>query len=101
MKFNFRLGSLEVRSCGKNLMQDEEHDTAEIIYWFDDNDVKGTVYCYTIAYWEKDSTGYALRFVRDRPIQHIDEWDDLKIVALYGQKDLNVYFEECKKEKKT
>lgn len=65
MKFTFRIDDLELRSCGEHLLLDCEHNTAEIIQW--DKTINDEVYCCVVAYWQKDSEGYYLRFVGDRP----------------------------------
>ena len=91
MNFSFRLGNMEVRSCGEHLMQNKEHDTAEIIYWYDDEFEK---YCYVIAYWVKDNEGYDLQFVGSRPLSHFDQWNDFGKLIKVGQKELDLLFEK-------
>ena len=59
-KFNFRIGSLEVRSCNEHLLSDGEHSRAEIINW-----AKGKTK--TIARWIQNKEGYDLQFVGGRP----------------------------------
>ena len=65
MKFNLRFGELELRSCGKHLLSDGEHNRAEIVKWAYDTDKKE--YCWTVAYWNKGKEGYYLQFVSGRP----------------------------------
>ena len=66
MKFRKREKNIEARSCGENLLLSNPHTTIEIIEWFED--VKKP-YCYTIAYWERGSEGYYLKFVGNRPFE--------------------------------
>lgn len=65
-KFNFRIGDLEVRSCGDFLLSGGEHVPAQIIKW-DESD--GKEFCYVLAYWNKTKEGYDLLFVGDRPFK--------------------------------
>ena len=66
MEFNIRKGNVELRSCGKHLLQSEKpHYRAEIVVW-----EKGAgKYCYTVAYFEPDKEGFNLKTVLDRPVQ--------------------------------
>ncbi|MBK7380609.1 MAG: hypothetical protein IPJ03_16760 [Ignavibacteriales bacterium] len=64
-KFSFRIGDMEVRSCGDFLLSGGEHVRAEIIVWQRD----GKEFCYTIAYWKKTKESYDLLFVGDRPFR--------------------------------
>ena len=64
-KFNFRVEDLEVRSCGKHLLSDGEHNRAEIVKWAKDTGKKE--YCWTVAYWNENKEGYDLQFVGGRP----------------------------------
>ena len=77
MKFNIRIEDLEVRS----------HNTAltEIVRWF--VGFTGNEYCCTIAYWNKTSDGYDLKFVGDRPFEVNPEL--FMRLAKYGQEILN------------
>lgn len=65
-KFNFRVGDLELRSCGKHLLSDGEHNRAEIIKW-DKYSIDRKEYCWTVAYWDVGEEGYNLQFVGGRP----------------------------------
>ena len=67
MKFNSRINNLEVRSCGKHLLSDNEHNRAEIVKWAKDTSEKE--YCWTVAYWSKGKEGYDLQFVGGRPFE--------------------------------
>ena len=64
MKFTFIINDLELRSCGEHLSLDCEHNTSEIVMFGKINELED--YCFTIAYWLKDSEGYYLKFVGDR-----------------------------------
>lgn len=55
---------LEVRTCGEHLLQEEPHTTAKIIRWFFAEGVRK--YNIVLAYFEKDSEGYNLKFVGNR-----------------------------------
>lgn len=58
-------GDLEVRTCNDHLGQVKgPHTTAEIIRWFFVDGIQK--YNITLAYFEKDSEGYNLRFVGER-----------------------------------
>lgn len=62
MKFNFRIGNIELRSCDEHLTNYNEHTKAEIVWWNKD-------YCYTLAYYQINTEdGYSnLSFVANRP----------------------------------
>lgn len=89
MKFNLRIGDLEVRSCGEHLFTDGEHSRAEIVKW--DNDTDKTEYCWTVAYWNKGKEGYDLQFVGGRPFD-VDGKLFMKL-AKQGQKILDYAFD--------
>ena len=62
MKFSIRIEDLELRSCGEHLLTEGvEHTRAEIVQWENEE------YCWTLAYWNKNSNGYNLEFVGNRP----------------------------------
>ena len=48
-------------------------------------------YCYTVAYWERDSEGYQVRFVGDRFMQV--EHELFNMFLMMGQKMLNSLYE--------
>ena len=71
INFSFREWNLELRSCGKQLLQEWEHNTAEILQWFTRD--KWGEYCIVIAYWIETSEGFDLKFVGWRPFsEHVD-----------------------------
>ena len=86
MKFNFRVKDLEVRSCGKHLFSDGEHNTAEIVKWVNDE----KPYCLTIAYWERGEYGYDLQFVGDRQFD-VDNKLFMRL-AKFGQQKLDIKY---------
>jgi hypothetical protein len=90
MKFRFRIEKLELRSCGKHLLLDQNHDRAEIVQWSSDTEEKE--YCWTIAYWVKGKEGYDLQFVGSRPFD-VDSNLFMQL-AKQGQELLNIYFHE-------
>jgi len=90
MKFNFRIEDLELRSCGKHLLLDKEHDRAELVQW--NTDIKEKEYCWTVAYWVKGKEGYDLQFVGDRPFQVNS--DSFMYLAKQGQELLDKHFNE-------
>jgi hypothetical protein len=87
-KFNFRIGDLEVRSCGKYLLSSGEHDRAEIIKW--STNIDGKKACYTVASWHKGEEGYDLHFVGRRPFD-VDVTLFMEL-AKQGQKMLDSTF---------
>ncbi len=86
MNFNFRKDDLEVRSCNESLLSSGEHTKAEIVKW-EDNERK---HCYTLAYWTKDSEGYDLQFVSNRPFDV--DFQLFMELAKQGQLILDSYF---------
>ena len=47
-------------------------------------DEKGE-YKWTIAYWQKDSEGYDLHFVGDRPMDKRVDWRNFETIVRQGQ----------------
>jgi hypothetical protein len=92
MKFSIELNGMEVRSCGKHLLQDYEHDTAEIIKWEHPSDEVAELFCYVLAYWVKGKEGYDLHFVGDRPFGEEIPRDSFMFLASEGQKTLDKEF---------
>ena len=106
MKFSIRIKDLEVRSCGKGLILDKIHDTAEIIKWsmatynHDDEHQKKN-YCYVLAYWTKEKEGYDLKFVGSRPFDNLVDRHHFWTLAKIGQEFLDIWFEMEKEEKES
>jgi len=88
MKFNHRIGDLELRSRER-----ETYITADIIKWFYDKDNKRD-YCIVIASWNKDDEGYELRFVGSRPMEFYDYWDNFGKLVKMGYEYLNEAFKQ-------
>jgi hypothetical protein len=73
MKFTFRDGDLELRSCNKSLTLEGKHTTAEILVWVQREDAEE--FCFAAAYWVEGKEGYDLHFVGSRPFEiEDDEW---------------------------
>ena len=86
MKFTFRIDDLELRSCNKNLLEEGEHTTAEIVKWFKEDT------CYVVAHWVLGRECYDLMFVSDRFIK-VDK-SVLMELAEMGQNILNKEFDK-------
>ena len=84
-----RIESLELRTCDTNLLTNtfKEHITAEIVIWNNKS-------CFTIAYWIKDSDGFNLKFIEDRPFENNINKDEFWLLVEMGQKHLMNWFEE-------
>ena len=82
MKFSYRIGDLEVRSCNEFLLSVEPHTRAEIVKYGSNNS------CYTLAVWVKDD----LKFIGKRP------FDEDSVVfmelAKIGQQFLDKHLEQ-------
>lgn len=69
LKLNWKKGNYEVRTVegfnGKPYV--------ELVKWKEDSN--GRNFCYTVAYFSRDSEGYSLRFVGDRPFNDIANED--------------------------
>ena len=61
---SMRLDDLELHTCSENLLTRGKPKTAEIVRWAEGSKGK---YNYTLAFWERDSEGYFMKFVGDRP----------------------------------
>jgi hypothetical protein len=88
--FSYKFNDLELRSCGKQLLYDNNPNTANIVKWEDDA-------CYTICYFEKDKEGYYLKFVGDRPLKDEIDWIELKKLIIIGYEKLTEYFDEIER----
>lgn len=58
----------------------ELHDNLHICLWSVDGTFK-----WTIAYWVKNSEGYYLKFVGDRPLDKRVRWEDFEAIIRQGQ----------------
>lgn len=64
--------------------------TPEIVRWSKDS--KGTEFCYTLMFFEKDSEGFNINFIGGRPLEYenpMELWTMMK----YAQKILTARFE--------
>lgn len=59
-----------------------EHRPAEIVQWAIDGG--GKDFCFTVLFYERESEGYEIRFVGDRPLQYDDE-EIMFAMMKYGQ----------------
>lgn len=76
LDFYWKYKSYELRACPKHLARltpEEPNETIDLVFWEEDS--KGKDYCFSLAYFIKDSEGYRLNFVGDRPFRYIDEGD--------------------------
>lgn len=95
LDFNWSYKDYSLHACPKGLTRfdNEPNETIDLVKWTTDSD--GKRYCYSLAYWRKDSEGYYLHFVGNRPFKNIDP-EDVEIVwkALgIAQKVLDGWFE--------
>lgn len=96
LEFSWRYKDYELRACPKKLARfnaNEPNETIDFVKWTTNSD--GAEYCLSLAYWCKNSEGYELKFVGDRPFKDIES-EDLEIVwkALrVAQKVLDAWFD--------
>ena len=90
MKFSIRIDQLELRTCNNHLTLEQPYTTAEIVAWVDSPGKKS--YCYTIARWEKDSEGYSLKMIGNRPFDKDIEQSTFMFLAKQGQTGLDYEF---------
>lgn len=65
--FNWKYKDYELR------FTTTENPYIELVKW--KNNSIGGRYCFTLVYWVKSDEGYDLKFVSDRPFNHIDDSD--------------------------
>ena len=87
LSYNWKHKNYEIRET-KNPRTNEKY--WELVKWQKN---KGRATCFTLAFFVKDSEGWYLKFVSDRPFEYIDEdfgivWDALKMT----NKTLNLWF---------
>jgi len=80
--YKVRFGNLELRTTGIHLLGNEEHATAEIVQWSEED------CCWTIAFWKMNGVNYELLFVGDRPFHEKVNPDTFWKLAKMGQKHL-------------
>lgn len=96
LDFNWDYKDYSLRACPRRLVRfedNEPNETIDLIKW--DTNSDGKRYCYSLAYWKKDSEGYELKFVGDRPFKHIES-EDVEVVwkaMRVAQKVLDGWFE--------
>ena len=76
LEFRWKYKNYELMACPKQLARftpDEPNETIDLVLW--KKDKAGKDYCFSLAYFRKDSEGYYLKFVGNRPFQYIDEED--------------------------
>ena len=76
MKFSYRFGDLEVRSCNKSLVDIGEHTTAEVVKWQSESN------CFTVAFWTKRDDSFDLLFVGSRPFELEDKSEFMSVAAI-------------------
>ena len=96
LEFSWKHKNYELRACPTQLAwfdENEPNATIDLVKW--DVNSYGEKYCYSLAYWRRDSEGYYLHFVGNRPFPYIDTeditivWKALKI----AQKVLDAWFD--------
>ena len=76
LEFRWKYKNYVLRACPKRLARffpEEPNETIDFVLWQKDD--KGKDYCFSLAYFRKDSEGYYLHFVGNRPFQYIAEED--------------------------
>ena len=71
LNFNWKYKNYELRACPPSLVKlnsEDKNTTIEFIKWNGDT-------CFTLAYFLKGNGGYDLKFVGDRPFEHIENND--------------------------
>lgn len=96
LDFSIKYKEYQLRACPKHLARfspDEPNETIDFVKW-DKSDDKP--FCFSLAYFKRDSEGYALKFVGDRPFRHIDKEDLPMIWSLlkHAQQILDDFFKE-------
>lgn len=95
LEFSFKYKDYELRACPRRLRRfspDEPNETIDFVKW---NKSGNKPFCFSLAYFVRDSEGYDLKFVGDRPFEYIDKedlpiiWDVLK----QAHNILNMFFD--------
>ena len=77
LEFSWKYKDYELRACPKKLARfnaNEPNETIDFVKWTTNSD--GAEYCFSLAYWSKDSEGY------DKLID-IDDPDDKEKVTAF------------------
>lgn len=95
LSFNWKYKDYELRACPARLVRfdNESNETINLIMWKTNPNGKKT--CFSLAYWIKNSEGYDLKFVGNRPFECIEP-EDIRIIwkAIgIAQKTLDAWFE--------
>ena len=96
LEFSFKYKDYELLACPKHLVRfspEEPNETIDLVKWDKSGDKP---YCFSLAYFERYSEGYRLKFVGDRPFEYIDK-KDLPIiwsVLKQAQEMLDQFYEE-------
>lgn len=80
LEFNWEYKDYALKACPRRLVRfedNEPNETIDLIKYNIGSD--GKRYCYSLAYWKKDSEGYYLHFVGGRPFKDI-ETEDIDVV---------------------
>ena len=96
LEFNIKYKDFELRACPKRLARfdpNEPNETINFVRW--ETDESGRRYCYSLAYFKRDSEGYDLKFVGRRPFEFIAKEDIVNIWSLLemAQNVLDKFFE--------
>lgn len=96
LEFNWEYKDYALHACPKRLVRFEENEPNETIDLVKyDVGSDGKRYCYSLAYWRRDSEGYYLHFVGGRPFKHIEP-EDIEVVwqaMKVAQKVLDGWFD--------
>ena len=90
MRFDIRIGDLEVRSCNQSLCGRDPHETAEIVQWWERHNDRP--WCWVLAYWVRGKEGYDLKFVGDRAFEPDVDRKVFWKLAKKGQRRLGKHF---------
>ena len=96
LEFDWEYKDYELRACPKRLVRfedDEPNETIDFVKWQVDSSGKRS--CFSLAYQTKDSEGYELNFVGDRPFKYIES-EDIEVIwkaMKVAQKVLDGWFE--------
>lgn len=96
LDFNIKFKDFELRACPKRLARfsdDEPNETIDLVKWLSDE--SGRRFCYSLAYFKRDSEGYKLIFVGRRPFEDIPKADVANVWTLLemAQNVLDEFFE--------
>jgi len=81
VNMKMKIGDMECRTCGENLLGTLPHVTAEIVKW------NGTS-CYTLAFWKRNCEYFDLQFIDDRPFGPDIDMSRFMLLAGVMQKHL-------------